>query len=80
MTPSLLLRALGSDLSTQLPGLSGAPWTTSRETTAGARSLVRLCAAAGFEAAVVLRSNNYDVVRELVSCGLGVAAVPAWAM
>ncbi|MGW5697073.1 LysR substrate-binding domain-containing protein, partial [Streptomyces asiaticus] len=31
---------------------------------------------AGFEAAVAFRSNNYDVVRELVSAGLGVAVVP----
>lgn len=73
----VLLRARGSGLSAQLPGLSRARWITSREGTAGARSLVRLCATAGFEAAVAFRSNNYDVVRELVSAGLGVAVVPA---
>ncbi|MBD3003560.1 hypothetical protein IEJ02_05355 [Streptomyces sp. 5-10] len=59
-----------------LAGLSRARWITSREDTAGALSLARLCAAAGFEAAVAFRSNNYGVVRELVSAGLGVAIVP----
>lgn len=73
----ILLRARGSGLSAQLPQLSRARWITSREDTAGARSFVRLCAAAGFEAAVAFRSNNYAVVRELVSAGLGVAVVPA---
>jgi DNA-binding transcriptional LysR family regulator len=73
----VLLRARDSGLSAHLPRLSRARWITSREGTAGARSTVRLCAAAGFEAAVAFRSNNYDVVRELVSAGLGVAVVPA---
>lgn len=76
----LLLRARGSGLGAQLPQLPQLPsarWITSREDTAGARSFVRLCAAAGFEAAVAFRSNNYAVVRELVSAGLGVAVVPA---
>ncbi|WP_033318241.1 LysR family transcriptional regulator [Streptomyces yerevanensis] len=72
----VLLRARGSGLSSRLAGLSRARWITSREGTAGALSLTRLCAAAGFEAAVAFRSNNYDVVRELVSAGLGVAIVP----
>ncbi|MFE2185542.1 LysR family transcriptional regulator [Streptomyces sp. NPDC059455] len=72
----VLLRARGSGLSPRLAGLSQARWITSREGTAGALSLTRLCAAAGFEAAVAFRSNNYDVVRELVSAGLGVAIVP----
>ncbi|WP_229699939.1 LysR family transcriptional regulator [Streptomyces kronopolitis] len=73
----VLLRARGSGLSAQLPQLSGARWITSREGSAGAGSFVRLCAAAGFEPAVAFRSNNYGVVRELVSAGLGVAVVPA---
>jgi DNA-binding transcriptional LysR family regulator len=73
----VLLRARGGGLSAGLAGLSRARWITSREGTAGARSLTRLCAAAGFEATIAFRSNNYDVVRELVSAGLGVAIVPA---
>ncbi|MFF8846362.1 LysR substrate-binding domain-containing protein [Streptomyces sp. NPDC015127] len=73
----VLLRARDSGLSAQLPHLSRARWITSREGTAGALSLVRLCAAAGFDAEIAFRSNNYDVVRELVSAGLGVAVVPA---
>jgi DNA-binding transcriptional LysR family regulator len=73
----VLLRARDSGLSAQLPNLAQARWITSREGTAGAQSLIRLCAAAGFDAAVAFRSNNYDVVRELVSARLGVAVVPA---
>ncbi|MGW6261941.1 LysR family transcriptional regulator [Streptomyces sp. NPDC055085] len=73
----VLLRPRGSRLSADLPGLSNARWITSREGTAGALSLTRLCAAAGFDAVIAFRSNNYDVVRELVSAGLGVAVVPA---
>lgn len=73
----ILLRARDSGLSAQLANLAQARWITSREGTAGALSLVRLCAAAGFDATVAFRSNNYDVVRELVYAGLGVAVVPA---
>ncbi|MDR3083268.1 MAG: LysR family transcriptional regulator [Streptomyces sp.] len=73
----LLLRANGSKLDTKLSALSQARWITRRAGTAGAHSLVRLCAAAGFDAQVAFRSNNYDVVRELVARGLGVAVVPA---
>lgn len=73
----VLLRARGDGRGSQLSGLSEARWITSREGTGGALSLVRLCAAAGFDATVAFRSNNYDVVRELVSAGLGVAVVPA---
>ncbi|MEU0250425.1 LysR family transcriptional regulator [Streptomyces sp. NPDC006235] len=75
----VLLRARDSGLSARLAGLSQARWITSREGTAGDLSLTRLCATAGFEAAVAFRSNNYDVVRELVSAGLGVAVVPGLA-
>jgi DNA-binding transcriptional LysR family regulator len=73
----VLLRARDSGLSAQLSNLAPARWITSREGTAGALSLARLCAAAGFDATVAFRSNNYDVVRELVCAGLGVAVVPA---
>ncbi|MEV6841711.1 LysR substrate-binding domain-containing protein, partial [Streptomyces sp. NPDC051133] len=72
----VLLRARGSSLSTRLAALCQARWITSRQGTAGALSLTRLCAAAGFEADVAFRSNNYDVVRQLVSADLGVAIVP----
>ncbi|MER5183069.1 LysR substrate-binding domain-containing protein [Streptomyces sp. NPDC002896] len=73
----VLLRARDSSLSAKLPNLVHARWITSREGTAGALSLNRLCAAAGYDPAVAFRSNNYDVVRELVSAGFGVAVVPA---
>ena len=73
----LLLRHTGSRLPDEISLLGSQPWITSAEGTAGARSLARLCAPAGFEPAVLFRSNNYDVVRELVATTGGVAVVPA---
>ncbi|PZG52797.1 LysR family transcriptional regulator [Spongiactinospora gelatinilytica] len=61
----------------ELSALAGERWIASREGTGGALSLTRLCAAAGFAPAVAFRSDNYDVVRQLVAATLGVAIVPA---
>ncbi|BCB92082.1 LysR family transcriptional regulator [Phytohabitans suffuscus] len=63
----------------RLADLAGETWIASRETTAGARALARLCADAGFTPRVAFRSNDYAVVRALVRAGLGVALVPALA-
>lgn len=52
-------------------------WISTAVDTAGAQCLDRLCAIAGFEPDVGVRSNDYDVIRQLVRCGLGVALVPA---
>lgn len=52
-------------------------WISSRDGTAGATCLVRLCAATGFTPRIAFRSNDYGVVRGLVSAGVGVALVPA---
>jgi DNA-binding transcriptional LysR family regulator len=59
-----------------LGDLSGARWISSHDGSAGARSFERLCATAGFAAEVVFRTNNYDVVRELVATGFGIAVIP----
>ncbi|SDH00507.1 DNA-binding transcriptional regulator, LysR family [Sinosporangium album] len=75
----LLLRPRHRAPSAKLPALAGERWITSREDTAGAQSLTRLCAAAGFTPTVAFRSNNYDVVRQLVATMLGVTIVPALA-
>lgn len=72
-----LLRPRRQGASAELAQLAGARWITSGEGTGGALSLVRLCAAAGFTPTVTFRSNNYDVVRQLVAAALGVAIVPA---
>ncbi|QGK69838.1 LysR family transcriptional regulator [Allosaccharopolyspora coralli] len=63
-----------------LSELAGDPWICTRRDTAGARSLVRLAAAADFVPRIVFRSNDYSVVRDLVSRGLGVAALPGLAL
>jgi DNA-binding transcriptional LysR family regulator len=60
-----------------LGDLEDAVWISTRHGSVGATSLQRICAEAGFEPRVSYRSNDYDVVRGLVRCGLGVALVPA---
>ncbi|MDT7563133.1 MAG: hypothetical protein QOG76_1757 [Pseudonocardiales bacterium] len=54
-------------------------WICTRADTAGARSLARLAADAGFVPRIVFRSNDYGVIRELVARELGVAMLPALA-
>jgi DNA-binding transcriptional LysR family regulator len=73
----LLLQPRGGHGPAQLDGLSGHRWIASRDGTDGALSLARLCAAAGFSPRIAYRSNDYDVVRELVAATGGVAVVPA---
>lgn len=55
-------------------------WICTRQDTAGARSLVRLAAAAGFVPRITFRSNDYSVIRDLVARGLGVAVLPGLAL
>ena len=62
-----------------LAALADETWASSRDDSAGARSLERLCAGAGFAPRIAFRSNDYQVVRGLVAAGLGVALVPALA-
>ncbi|MEO3749589.1 LysR family transcriptional regulator [Streptomyces sp. B6B3] len=73
----LVLRPPDGLPSVELPRLAGRRWITSGQRTAGALSLTRLCAAAGFTPRIAFRSDNYDVVRELVVATGGVAVVPA---
>ncbi|MDR7300154.1 LysR family transcriptional regulator [Haloactinomyces albus] len=54
-------------------------WICTRQDTAGARSLVRLAAAADFIPGIVFRSNDYAVIRDLVARGLGTAILPGLA-
>lgn len=73
----LVLVQRSGSRSGDLARLSGQRWIASREGTSGALSLTRLCAAAGFRPEIMVRTNNYDVVRELVVATGGVAVVPA---
>jgi DNA-binding transcriptional LysR family regulator len=63
--------------SVRIEELRDARWIASRDGTAGATCLVRLCAAAGFTPRITYRSNDYGVVQALVRAGVGVALVPA---
>lgn len=60
-----------------LTDLADETWVSSREGTAGATCLTRMCAPAGFTPRVDFRSNDYDVIRGFVGSGLGIALVPA---
>jgi DNA-binding transcriptional LysR family regulator len=60
--------------------LAGDNWICTRQDTAGARSLVRLTAAAGFVPQITFRSNDYSVIRDLVARELGVAVLPGLAI
>jgi len=62
-----------------LADLHDETWASTREDSAGTRSLERLCAAAAFEPRVAYRSNDYAVLRGLVAARLGVALVPGLA-
>ena len=64
----------------QLPELSGDNWISTREDTAGARTLVRLATAAGVVPPITFRSNDYSVIRDLVGRDLGVALLPGLAI
>ncbi len=60
--------------------LADEPWVCTREDTAGARSLLRMAEASGFTPRIIFRSNDYDVLRDLVARGLGVAMLPGLAV
>ncbi|AHH93583.1 LysR family transcriptional regulator [Kutzneria albida] len=77
--PLVLIAAAGREIGS-LTEAGPEHWICTRADTAGARSLERLCAAAGFAPRITLRSNDYGVVCELVRRGLGVAVVPKLAL
>lgn len=56
------------------------PWISTRADTAGAHALASLAAGFGFEPRVICRSNDYQVIGNLVARALGVAVVPGLAM
>ncbi|MFJ4188308.1 LysR family transcriptional regulator [Kitasatospora sp. NPDC089509] len=60
--------------------LRGRDWITSKDDTAGARSMANLCFSAGFGPQVAFRSNDYNVIRAMVRAGLGVALIPELAV
>ena len=63
-----------------LGSLAEQRWVSSREGTAGATCLTRLCAQAGFAPRIGFRSNDYDVIHGFVRSGLGIALVPSLAL
>jgi DNA-binding transcriptional LysR family regulator len=63
-----------------LSELADEAWVCTREDTAGARSLLHMAESAGFTPRIIFRSNDYDVLRDLVARGLGVAMLPGLAV
>ena len=74
LVPESYDRSAASEL--RLVDFADASWITTREGTAGALALERVCATAGIAPQIRFRSNDYDVVRSFVRAGFGVAAVP----
>ncbi|GAB7007314.1 LysR family transcriptional regulator [Nocardioides sp. AN3] len=70
---------LADEESVTLADLDSESWVTTREGTAGATCLQRICSASGFAPAVSVRSNDYDVIRGFVRSGLGIALIPSLA-
>ncbi|MEC3854083.1 LysR family transcriptional regulator [Paenarthrobacter ureafaciens] len=52
-------------------------WVSGKEDSSGDACLRHLCAGAGYQPRVNVRSNNYDAIRGMVRSGLGIALVPA---
>ena len=68
---------LASKRSVRLGALRDDDWISIRRDSDGDRSLMGLCAAAGFEPKISYRCNDYGVIRELVKANLGVSLVPS---
>lgn len=63
-----------------LAALHDATWVTSRTGTPDHDNFLGLCARAGFEPRVRFQTDDVEVVRGIVRCGLGTALVPALAL
>src|SRR5690625_1285479 len=70
---------LASTAPVRLHDLADETWVRTREGSSGATCLDRICAEADIVPQVSVRSNDYDVIREFVRTGLGIALVPALA-
>jgi DNA-binding transcriptional LysR family regulator len=71
---------LSASKTVRLASLRDERWVAPRAGSPGALNLDRLTAADGFSPRISFRSNDYSVVRGLVSAGLGVALVPGLAL
>lgn len=72
--PPSLRPADGSTV--RLRDFAGADWISPRPATGFQALVEQACRAAGFEPTVSCRTDNYDVMLELVAADLGVALVP----
>jgi DNA-binding transcriptional LysR family regulator len=61
---------------TRLQDLAGETWVDVPPANADSNLLVRACARVGFVPDVAFESDDYDVIRELVATGVGIALLP----
>ena len=61
---------------TRLADLAGETWVDVPSSNSDAALLVRACAEAGFIPNVAYESDDYEVIRELVATGVGIALLP----
>lgn len=76
----LLIKPTAEVASHDLVSLASHRWITSNADAAGSQTLLQLCAASGFVPRITFRSNDYDVIRELVATTSGAAVIPALAL
>jgi DNA-binding transcriptional LysR family regulator len=60
----------------RLAELAAETWVDAPPSNADSNLLVRACARAGFVPNVAFESDDYDVIRELVASGAGIALLP----
>jgi molybdate transport repressor ModE-like protein len=60
----------------QLADLAGETWVDVPPSNSDSNLLVRVCERAGFRPNVAFESEDYDVIRELVATGVGIALLP----
>ena len=71
---------LANKRSLRLGDLQDEEWIQTSASSPGARHVVRLCLAAGFEPRVSFESDDYETVQGLVAAAVGVALVPRLAL
>jgi DNA-binding transcriptional LysR family regulator len=64
----------------RLSDLAGEAWVQTSGASPGARHVVRVCHAAGFEPNVTFESDDFQTIQGLVAAGVGVALIPELAL
>ncbi|HEV3046898.1 MAG TPA: LysR substrate-binding domain-containing protein [Solirubrobacteraceae bacterium] len=71
---------LASKTRLRLADLADEAWVQTSRASPGARHVVRVCHAAGFEPNVAFESDDFQTIQGLVAAGVGVALIPELAL